>query len=84
MHQHLAEQEANTTEDFHELGSSIQPGFKQVIADCRMKGPEHDMLPVSLMPMLDDVKVLESADSTKATAARDLLAARLDQYRTYF
>lgn len=84
MQDHLRQPEANSVEAVNALGQNMKVGFDKVFSDCRMKGPEHDMLHTYLMPMLEDVKTLETSDLQTATAARDRLAARLDQYQTYF
>lgn len=84
MEEHLRQPEANTIEAVHELGQGMKIGFQEVFDECRMTGPEHDMLHVYLVPMVDDLKALEADNLETATAARDRLAQRLDQYQTYF
>ena len=84
MQEHLNGPEANSVEALQELGRGMQAGFQEVFDECRIQGPEHDMLHVYLMPMLEDVKALETADLKTALAARDRLAQRLEQYQTYF
>ncbi|NEM99104.1 hypothetical protein [Pontibacter burrus] len=84
MQDHLRLPDYNSVEAVSELGSLMQSGFQEVFDECRMKGPEHDMLHVYLMPMLDDVKALNADNLDSAIAARDRLAKRLDLYQTYF
>ena len=84
MQDHLRQPDANSVEAVNKLGQEMKVGFDKVFSDCRMKGPEHDMLHTYLMPMLDDVKALETSERQTATAARDRLAERLDLYQTYF
>ncbi|MER2996753.1 hypothetical protein [Pontibacter populi] len=84
MHDHLRQPDADNPESVSDLRQKAKLGFDKVFSDCRMKGPEHDMLHVYLMPMLDDIKVMDTNDLQTAIAARDRLASRLDQYQTYF
>lgn len=84
MQDHLRLADYNSVEAVNKLGSIMQTGFQEVFNECRMKGPEHDMLHIYLMPMLDDVKVLNADNLDSAIAARDRLAQRLDLYQTYF
>ena len=84
MAEHLSQPDADEPEAVHELNRAMQLGFQEVFEECRMKGPEHDMLHVYLMPMLEDVKALESSKVEEALAARDRLAGQLEVYQTYF
>lgn len=84
MQDYLAEPDADSLYAINELGRTLQLGLQEVFNDCRMKGPEHDMLHTYLMPMLDDVKALETENPEKAIAARNRLANRMGQYQTYF
>ncbi|WP_162426808.1 hypothetical protein [Pontibacter pudoricolor] len=84
MQDHLSQPDTSNLEAINELGHVLQLGFDEVFNECRMKGPEHDMLHVYLVPMLEDVKTLKADDLETAIAARDRLASRLAQYQTYF
>ncbi|PTX12207.1 hypothetical protein C8N40_1145 [Pontibacter mucosus] len=84
MEEHLSQPDADEPEAVHELSRAMQLGFQEVFEECRMKGPEHDMLHVYLMPMLEDVKALESGKAEESLAARDRLAEQLEAYQTYF
>ncbi len=84
MQDYLAQPDADSLYAINELGRTMQLGFQEVFNDCRMKGPEHDMLHTYLMPMLDDVKTLETDNPEKALDARNRLSERLGQYQTYF
>ncbi|MBB6611625.1 hypothetical protein H7F15_11300 [Pontibacter sp. Tf4] len=84
MQEHLSQPDTNSLEAVNELGHVLQLGFDEVFKECRMKGPEHDMLHVYLMPMLDDLKAIKQPDLATATAARDRMAERLALYQTYF
>ncbi|NDK55788.1 hypothetical protein [Pontibacter fetidus] len=84
MQDHLRQPDANDLEVVNELSNVLQLGFDEVFKECRMEGPEHDMLHVYLVPMLDDVKAMNTTDQKAAVTARDQLASRLDEYQTYF
>jgi hypothetical protein len=84
MQEHLSQPDTSNLEAINELGHVLQFGFDEVFKECRMKGPEHDMLHVYLVPMLNDVKALKANNLETAIAARDRLAFRLDQYQIYF
>ena len=84
MEEHLSQPDADEPEAVQELGRNMQLGFQEVFDECRMKGPEHDMLHVYLMPMLENVKALESSKVEESLAARDRLAEQLEAYQTYF
>lgn len=84
MQVHLSQPDTNSLEAVNELGHVLQLGFDEVFKECRMKGPEHDMLHVYLVPMLDDLKAIKQPDLATATAARDRMAERLALYQTYF
>ncbi|WP_266202995.1 hypothetical protein [Pontibacter kalidii] len=84
MEDYLNQPEADSIDAIHELGRSMQLGFQEVFKECRMQGAEHDMLHAYLMPMLKDVKALETDNPATALAARHRLAERLGEYQTYF
>ncbi|OKL42027.1 hypothetical protein [Pontibacter flavimaris] len=84
MEDHLNQPEADSIDAINELGRGMQLGFQEVFKECRMQGTEHDMLHAYLMPMLEDVKALETNNPETALAARDRLAERLGEYQTYF
>lgn len=84
MQEHLSQPDTSSLEAINELGQVMQLGFDEVFKECTMKGPEHDMLHVYLVPMLDDLKKMKQPDMTIAAAARDRMAERLPLYQTYF
>ena len=76
--------ENNTAGAYNDLGQAMQAELQQMFKDCTMKGPAHDMLHVYLVPLVEDVKLLEGKDEANAETAFVRISARLQEYTTYF
>ncbi|MFD2245140.1 hypothetical protein [Pontibacter ruber] len=76
--------ETQSLDAYNDLGSAMRSGLQQLFTDCTMKGPAHDMLHTFLLPIAEDIALLEGKDETEAMAAHSRINGRLAQYSAYF
>mgnify|MGYP005751845869 CR=1 FL=1 len=76
--------ENNTADAYHSLGESMKAELQQLFQDCRMKGPDHDMLHVYLVPLVEDVNLLAGKNEYQSETALVRISDRLKIYNTYF
>lgn len=76
--------ERQSLDAYNDLGQAMRSGMQQLFTDCTMKGPAHDMLHTFLIPVAEDIALLEGKDEDEAMAAHSRINGRLAQYSTYF
>jgi hypothetical protein len=63
----------------------LQQGINKMIAECKMKGPDHEALHKWLKPLIDKVAYLKKAMTVKdAAEAYKVVKSQLDLYGQYF
>lgn len=70
---------------YRAAGSDLQAGLDKMVAECKMKGPDHDALHKWLKPLIGDVSELKK--STGEQEAADLVKEidnQLTLYAQYF
>jgi hypothetical protein len=76
--------ERQSLDAYNDLGQAMRSGLQQLFTDCTMKGPAHDMLHTFLIPVAEDIALLEGKDEDEALAAHTRINSRLAQYGIYF
>lgn len=73
------------TKDYVTLSDSLQVGLNKMIAECRMKGADHDALHQWLEPLIGKVKNLKAIGDveTGATATNDI-KEHVQLYHAFF
>lgn len=67
------------------LSDAINQELDQLIADCKMKGPEHDALHHWLEPVLHDAEQLKKASNEKeGAAAVNILRTDVQKFNQFF
>ncbi|MDO6391753.1 hypothetical protein Q4E40_16575 [Pontibacter sp. BT731] len=79
-----AQAENNSAAAYNDLGTSMKAEMQGLFKDCRMKGPAHDMLHVYLMPLVEDVNLLDGNDEHQSEAAFTRVNERLKAFNQYF
>jgi hypothetical protein len=69
---------------YNDLGTSMKAEIQELFKDCRMKGPDHDMLHVYLMPLVEDVNLLAGNDEHQSETAFARVSERVKEYNQYF
>ncbi|WP_242928833.1 hypothetical protein [Pontibacter vulgaris] len=84
--QSFAQQPENESlEAYNDLGKTLQGELQNLFAACTMKGAAHDMLHTLLLPIAEDVQLLnESKDDVEAAAAYERIKERVALYPNYF
>lgn len=74
-----------TLEDYLLTAGKLQDGLNKMIAECTMKGPDHEALHHWLEPLIDKVTELKMATKTeKAASAFNEVEKHIDLYSQYF
>ncbi len=76
--------ENQSLEAYNDLGKTLQDELQNLFAACTMKGAEHEMLHTLLLPVAEDVELLEGKDTEAASAAYARIKERLGLFPTYF
>jgi hypothetical protein len=76
--------ENNSAAAYNDLGLSMKAELQQLFKDCRMQGPDHDMLHVYLVPLVEDVNLLVEKDERQSEQALVRVSTRLKEYNQYF
>lgn len=56
-------------ENFHQTAKELQSALNKMVAECKMKGAEHDALHLWIESMMEKVKELNNETSTENAAA---------------
>ncbi len=71
--------------DYGILASDLQKELNRMIRECKMSGPDHDVLHLWLEPLLGDVNELKQTnDITSAQKIVHAIDKRLSLYTQYF
>ena len=76
--------DGRTLDAYNSLGRNLEEVILQVFKNSTMRGEANDMLHVFLMPVAQDVKMLERKDLKEARAAHERICLRLTLYEHYF
>lgn len=74
-----------TTEDYQQLGESLNDIKSEILNKCTMKGPDHDNLHAYLIPLMKKIKRLKSVHSEKiGEKIVGKITLHLAEYANYF
>ena len=74
-----------SVDDYHSAATELQAGLDKMIAECKMKGADHDALHKWLEPLLGNVSRLKkSANELEAADIMKETDAHLKSYAQYF
>ena len=74
-----------TLEDYHQTATRLQDGLNKMVAECKMKGPEHEALHHWLEPLMEKTKGLKNAGSIEdAGIILDEIKNQMNLFSKYF
>lgn len=77
--------EMKSIKEYNEAGNKLQSIGNQLVNDCKVTGPEHEVLHKWLMPVLDNIKKLSTtSEKQEAINAFNAIDRELHVYNVYF
>ena len=71
--------------NYQVLGGDLNTGLNKMIKECKMSGPDHDMLHKWLEPVITETNQLKSVtDTAQGRKIFRSIDARIDNYRNFF
>ena len=74
----------NKPEAFQQLGRELRADLNKTFRDCTMTGQAHEVLHQFLIPIEQNIEVLEANDPEAALAAQLRIEEQLSNYADYF
>lgn len=79
-----ASKNTGSVQAYQELGKILNGELNTIFRQCTMTGAAHDELHKFLIPVVEDVKILQGENLEASTAALMRLEERLFMYQTFF
>jgi hypothetical protein len=70
MQSTISSAQKESPDDFRKTAALLQDGLNKMVAECKMKGPDHDALHQWLEPLMEKVKVLNTETDAKAAVEK--------------
>ena len=61
----ISDTKKENLDDYHQIATQLQSGLNKMVAECKMKGADHDALHQWLEPLMEKVKELNNVTSTE-------------------
>lgn len=84
MKRFIASNNLGSVQAYQELGKTLNGELNSIFRQCTMTGLAHDELHKFLLPIIEDVKVLQDGNLEASTAAQLRLEERLYMYQAFF
>src|SRR5688572_9803855 len=76
MERFIASKNTGSVQAYQELGKTLNGELNTIFRQCTMTGPAHDELHKFLVPVVEDVKILQGENLEASTAAQMRLEER--------